>query len=251
MKETIKEKLLDLADDRYRKFASSLLPNTDNILGVRLPLLRKLAREIAGGDWRGYLEKADQETDGPADHEADREPNHEPNHEPNRKCFEEIMLQGLVLGYIKADIEETLRYVAEYIPKISNWSVCDSFCTSLKFTNNHKERVWNFLQTYFISKGEYNLRFGIVMLLDFYIEEEYIDRVLLLLDNVKHEGYYVKMAVAWAISICYVKLPEPTMKYLRKNTLDDFTYNKSLQKIIESYRVDTKAKEIIRSMKRK
>lgn len=88
------------------------------------------------------------------------------------------------------------------------------------------------------------------MLLDFYIEEEYISRVLQLLDSVEREGYYVKMAVAWAISICYVKLPEPTMKYLERNSLDDFTYNKALQKITESYRVDQDTKKMIRSMKR-
>lgn len=161
------------------------------------------------------------------------------------------MFQGMVLGYVKVDVEETLRYVAEFVPKIDNWSVCDSFCTGLKFTKDNKERVWDFLQPYFASKGEYELRFGIVMLLSFYIESDYIDRVLLLLDNVKHEGYYVKMAVAWAVSICCVKLPEPTMEYLRNNTLDGFTYNKALQKITESYRVDTGTKDFIRSLKRK
>ena len=212
MGESIREKILELADEPYQKFAAGLLPDIDNVLGVRLPLLRKLAREIAKGDWRGYMETAERES----------------------KYLEEIMLQGMVLGYVKADVEELLRYAALFVPKIDNWSVCDSFCTSLKFTHQHKERVWKFLQPYFSSKGEYELRFGVVMLLNYYVEEEYINRVLLHLDNVKHEGYYTKMAVAWAISVCYVKLPEQTMRYLRNNTLDDFTYHKSLQKITES-----------------
>lgn len=89
------------------------------------------------------------------------------------------------------------------------------------------------------------------MLLDFYIETEYIDMVLRLLDRVKHEGFYAKMAVAWAVSICYVKIPDITMEYLRNNTLDDFTYNKALQKITESNRVDKEIKSLIRSMKRR
>lgn len=160
------------------------------------------------------------------------------------------MLQGMVIGYVKTDIEELLSYVALFVPKIDNWSVCDSFCTGLKFTKENKERVWEFLQPYLSSKKEYEIRFGVVMLLDFYIETEYIERVLNLLDRVKHEGFYAKMAVAWAVSICYVKLPDSTMEYLRNNTLDDFTYNKALQKITESKRVDKETKNLIRSMKR-
>jgi 3-methyladenine DNA glycosylase AlkD len=227
MKEMIRQKLLELADEDYQKFSARLLPNIDNVIGVRLPLLRKLARKIAQGDWRRYMATAASE------------------------YFEEIMLQGMVIGYVKTDIEEILSYVADFIPKIDNWSVCDSFCTGLKFTNDYKERVWQFLQPYLISRQEYEIRFSVVMLLKFYIDDEYTDRVLELLDNIKHEGYYAKMAVAWAVSICFVKLPQPTMAYLKNNTLDDFTYNKALQKITESYQVDKETKDLIRSMKRK
>lgn len=101
------------------------------------------------------------------------------------------------------------------------------------------------------SKQEFEMRFGIVMLLNFYVEEDYIDKVLVLLDKAKNESYYVKIVVAWAISDCYVKFPEKTMEYLKNNTLDDFTYNKSLQKITESLKIDKETKEYIRSMKRK
>jgi 3-methyladenine DNA glycosylase AlkD len=227
MEKSIREKLLNLADEKYQKFTAALLPDVDNILGVRLPLLRKLAREIAKGDWRGYMTAAGHE------------------------YYEEIMLRGMVLGYVKADADEILRYVVGFVPKIDNWSVCDSFCSGLKFTKNHKAHVWDFLQPYFTSKGEYELRFGIVMLLNYYMDKEYINRVLLILDSVKRDGYYVRMAVAWAVSICYIKLPDRTMEYLKNNMLDDFTYNKALQKITESYRVDTAAKDFIRSLKRK
>jgi 3-methyladenine DNA glycosylase AlkD len=161
------------------------------------------------------------------------------------------MLQGMVIGYAKADVEETLRYVADFVPKIDNWSVCDSFCSGLKFAKTNKRRVWDFLQPYLASENEYDVRFGVVMRLQYYMDEEHIHFVLGLLDRVRHEGYYAKMAVAWALSICYVKFPEPTMAYLNNNTLDDVTYNKALQKITESYRVDQETKTLIRSMKRK
>jgi len=226
LEQSIKEQLLNLADEEYQKFATALIPTINNVIGVRLPELRKLARTIAKGDWRTFLAQAESD------------------------YFEEVMLQGMVLGYVKTDIEEILRYVADFIPKIDNWSVCDSFCISLKFTLKNKERVWDFIVPYLLSDKEYEIRFAVVMMLNFFIEEEYINRILQLLDKVSHEGYYAKMAVSWALSICYIKLPEPTMSYLLSNTLDDFTYNKALQKITESYRVDQETKTMIRAMKR-
>ncbi|RXI43616.1 DNA alkylation repair protein [Clostridium tetani] len=227
MNKKIREEIFELIDEDYKKFSSSLLPNIDNILGVRLPELRKLAKKVAKDDWRKFIDTAD------------------------NQYFEQIMLQGMVLGYIKINIEEILLYVAEFIPKIDNWSVCDSFCGGLKFTKNNMEQVWNFIQPFLSSKKEYEVRFAAVMLLDFYINDEYIDKVLKLLDNVNHPGYYAKMAVAWAVSICYIKFPEKTMDYLKNNNLDDFTYNKSLQKICESLRVDKETKKIIKAMRRK
>lgn len=109
---------------------------------------------------------------------------------------------------------------------------------------------WDFLQPCLESSGEFIVRFAVVMLLDYFITGEYIDRIYPVLDRIKHQGYYVKMAVAWAVSMCYVQFPEKTMAYLRNNTLDDFTYNKSLQKITESLCVDSETKKTIRAMKR-
>jgi 3-methyladenine DNA glycosylase AlkD len=224
---TIRDQLIEMAEPSYQKFASSLLPNIHNVMGIRLPFLRKMAKTMAKGDWRAYLEHARSE------------------------YFEEIMLQGMVIGYVKADVEEKLRYIADFVPKIDNWSVCDSFCIGLTFTKTNQARVWDFLQPYLRSEQEYELRFGVVMLLNFYIDEAYIHSVLQRLDEIRHDGYYVKMAVAWAVSICYIKAPETTQRYLQDNTLDDFTFHKALQKITESHRVDAETKAIIRAMKRK
>lgn len=227
MEKTIKEQIMELAEEEYRLFNSKLIPNIDNITGVRLPALRKIAQRIARSDWRSYLAEAEDD------------------------YFEETMLQGMVIGYAVKDIDEMLEYTARFVPKINNWSVCDSFCGGLKHTRSHLDKVWDFLQPYLQSDQEYDLRFGAVMLLEYYVLEDYIDRVLQILDGIRHEGYYVKMAVAWAVSICYIKLPEPTLAYLQHSTLDLFTYNKALQKITESYRVDQATKQMIRSMKRK
>lgn len=227
MNNLIQDQLKSLADEDYRRFSAALIPNINNVLGIRLPLLRKLAKQLARENWRTYLEEAGHE------------------------YFEEVMLQGMVIGYIKADMNELLPLVAAFVPKIDNWSVCDSFCISLKFVNKDKGRVWNFLRPYLESEQEYEIRFAIVILLNYYIEEEYIQQVLSSIDQIEHNGYYVKMAAAWAISICYIKFPETTELYLANNSLDDFTYNKTLQKITESYRVDPVTKTRIRAMKRK
>ncbi len=227
LNQKIREKIFELSDEKYKEFNTKISPTDSSIIGVRMPLLRKLAKEIAKGDWREYLKTAESD------------------------YYEEIMLQGIVIGCVKVDVEERLRLIGEFIPKIDGWGICDSFCNGLKFIKLNKERVWNFIQPYLKSDKEFYIRFGVVVLLDFYIDEVYINPVLDILDKVKKDDYYVKMAVAWAVSICYIKFPQSTMLYLKNNSLDDFTYNKSLQKIAESYRVDDGTKLIIKNMKRK
>lgn len=227
MEKTIREQLFENADEKYQTFSAGLLPNVGGIIGVRLPVLRKMAKKIAHGDWQGYLKTAQDD------------------------YFEEVMLQGLVIGYAAGGAQSLLSAVADFVPKINSWSVCDSFCIGLKFVKDNRECVWQFLQSYFHSQREYEVRFAVVMLLNFFVEEEYIERVLFVLHGVAHGGYYVKMAVAWAISQCFVRFPALTMAYLKENRLDDFTFNKALQKITESLCVDKETKTVIRRMKRR
>ncbi|MCM3781763.1 DNA alkylation repair protein [Neobacillus mesonae] len=227
MNETLRKQLIELSDPKYQQFTARLIPNIANLLGVRHPDLHKLAKNIAKDDWRTYLKQAEDE------------------------YFEEVMLQAMVIGYVKTDVDELLQYAADFIPKISNWSICDSFCSGMKITKLNKEKVWEFVLPYLTSQEIYDIRFGVVMLLTYYVDEEHIEQVLVQLDRIRSSEYYVQMAVAWAVSICYIKMPEPTMDYLKSNSLDKFTYNKALQKITESYQVSSENKVLIRSMKRK
>jgi len=227
----IQTELINAADKRYREFNSSLLPGTDNVLGVSIPKLRKfakqLAKELTKEEWSTFVKDA------------------------TPTYYEETMLQGMVIGLTKMELEDRMPYVKMFIPRINNWAVCDIFCGELKTTvNKHKEYMWDFIQTYLKSDQEFELRFGIVMLLH-YIDSEYIDHILIYSDTFRHEGYYAKMAMAWLLSICFVKFPEKTMNQLEQSNLDNWTYNKALQKIVESLRVDKATKEIIKSMKRK
>lgn len=223
----IKEKLLDLADEEYKKFHTSLCPNTIEILGVRAPKLRELAKEIVKSEnVKEYLENAIDDS------------------------YEEILLQGMVLGLWKTNIEEFTYYLEKFVPKIQSWAICDMSVSSFKIVKKNKEYIWNFLQKYLKSDKEYEIRFVLVMILNYYIEEEYLEEVFKILNSINNDAYYVKMAKAWTIQVAFISFPVESIKFLENNKLDDWTYNKALQKILESYKVSEETKQIIRNMKR-
>lgn len=226
MNDPIREKLFLQVDAVYGEFSRRLLPGKENILGVRLPVLRQMAKEIAKGNWQEFL------------------------HHARDDYFEEVMLQGMVIGYVKGELEELLPFVAEFIPKIDNWSVCDSFCAGLKITKKYRDEMWDFIEPYFQLRKAFEVRFAVVMALSYYVDQEYAGKVFQQLDSIRHENYYVKMAVAWAVSTYYTKLPKETMAYLKNNSLDSSTYNKAIQKIVESSTTTQEEKAAIQKMKR-
>lgn len=227
MKQKIKEKLLELADSKYKEFHSGLCPGTDNIIGVRVPVLRNYAKELTKEYEVNELLK-----------------------QIDNQYYEEIMLQGMLIGLAKQDFGMMQKQIEEFIPKIDNWAVCDVFCAGLKATKKRKEKMWHFIQEYLLSDQEFEIRFGVVMILDYYIEEDYLEKDFEIFDSITSQAYYVQMAVAWAISICLIKFYDETIQYLKTANLDDFTYNKALQKAIESYRITDEKKQVLREMKR-
>lgn len=240
----VREEIIKLAEPSYQQFSSKLLPGTERIVGVRLPLLRKLAKQIIKKqDWREYLSMT-----LIGDTEAGTSP--EKTTACEGELFEEIMLQGFLIGYAPLSLEERFAYLDKFIPKIDNWSVCDSVCATMKFTLENKKETWNYLQKHVKSGEEYGIRFAVVMYINYYINEEYFDRVLEELGEIKHPAYYVKMAVAWALSMCYVFNTKKTENFLQTCTLDDFTYNKAIQKVIESRQIDKQKKEELKKKKR-
>ena len=224
----IETRLFAVADAKYKEFHSRLVPGSRPIIGVRLPQLRALAKEILQQcDWRTYLQQAED------------------------TYVEETMLQALVLSKAPCkDFEEYLQWIATFVPKIDSWAICDTFCSGLKTMRKHPTRVWDFLQPYLHSDKEYELRFAVVMLLDHYVTADYLPQLFTHFNRIRHEGYYVKMAVAWTISVCFAKFPEPTLHYLQKEAqLDPETQQKALQKIVESLRITPEMKAIIQGMR--
>ena len=121
----VKAQLLELAEPSYQQFSSRLLPGTPDILGVRLPILRKMAKQIAKENWREFLNQNDD------------------------IYFEEIMLRGMVIGYIKdISIHEVMKHIQIFVPQINNWSVCDSFCSGLKITKQYQKQFWPMITYY-------------------------------------------------------------------------------------------------------
>ena len=225
----IKKEIISLTDEKYKKFHSNLCPGTVNILGVRVPILRNYAKELSNKySIDDLLNEIDEE------------------------YYEEIMLKGMLIGLNKKlEWNELEKYIKEFVPKIDNWAVCDVFCAGLKVTNKYKKEMWNLINKYINSKNEFEVRFAIVMILDYYIDEVYLQADFKIFNNVKLDKYYVKMAVAWAISICLINFYNETIKYLENNVfLDNWTYNKAIQKAIESYRITNERKDELRRMKK-
>ena len=226
----VSNELINLVDKDFKSFNEKVIPDTNReLLGVRIPLLRNLAKKIVKeDDWKGWLEVV------------------------SDKYFEEILLQGLVIAYAKDDFKTKIPLIKKFIPKMDSWAITDSFVPTLKIKNSELELVFNFINSYLNSNKEYEIRFGIIMLLDYFIVDDYVEKVIEILDKINHEGYYVKMAAAWCLAEIGIKYNDLLMEYLNgKNNLDDFTFNKTLQKMIESYRISKEQKEVLRKMKRK
>lgn len=222
----IRERLFALSEPEFQKFSAALIPGEERMLGVRLPALRVLAKEIARSDgWVDYLAAAP------------------------RDYFEEIMLRGMIIGAVRISPEERIRRIQAFIPKIDSWSICDSFCAGLKFATKNREMVFSFVRPYCGSKKEFEARFGYVMLLDFFLTEEYIDAVLSLVSSFSHPAYYAKMAVAWLLATALAKFPSQAMRCLKTAPLDDFTYRKTIQKALESFRVPPALKQELRELR--
>lgn len=226
--EEIEKRLLEISEESQKKLNVKLCPDTNKeILGVRIPNLRKLAKEIVKEEkWEQFIK------------------------ESQDKYFEEVLLQGLAIAYSKKSLQEKYDYMKEFIPKMDSWAMTDTFTPTLKVKDNELENYWKYIIPYTKSKKEFEVRFAIISMLDYYVRDEYVNQVIETLDNIKHEGYYVKMAVAWTLAEIGIKFNELLMNYLNSNNnLDKFTFNKTLQKMIESYRISDKQKDILRKMK--
>lgn len=226
-RQEIKEKLKDMAEENYKQLQEKLCPTQDKILGIRIPDLREYAKQIAKKDWKKYLEEMDEE------------------------FFEEKILYGFILGYAKMEYKEKVFYVKKFVPKIDNWCTCDCCTSSFKFIQKNREEFLELIEKYAKSDKEFENRFALVCLLDHYILPEYLDRIFKIIDGIKSDKYYVSMAKAWLLAELYIKQEKETEKYLEQANISDSTYNRAIQKMLDSYRISKEKKDELRTRKRK
>lgn len=213
------------ADADYRAFQQRLLPGVENYLGVRLPVLKKMARELVKADWRAELAAPD-------------------------ATYEEVMLRGMVVGAAPVSLPERFALIEGFLPAVDNWGVCDSFCAALRDAREYKTEYLEFIKRYVDSPEEFEARFAAVMLLWYYAGPEDVAQSLALYGRIRQPGLYARMAVAWGYSVFAAADFAAALAAMEAARLDDFTWNKALQKMRESRRLGPEQKQMAQRCKR-
>lgn len=225
--EKIKSKLFELQDLEYKAFHSRLMPtiSPETIIGVRTPALRKFAKEIA---------KYDVVEDFIAD--------------LPHTFYEENNLHGFLVEGIK-DFDQCLAEVDRFLPYVDNWATCDMMRP--KVFKKNPQKLLPKIEAWITSGRTYTVRYGIGMLMTYFLEEHfdviYVDKVA----AVESDEYYVKMMVAWYFATALAKQWDAVIPFIEEGRLEVWTHNKAIQKAIESYRITPEQKVYLRGMKRK
>ena len=221
----ILKELLDLREEEYADFQSRLTPGIDRerFIGVRIPKLRKLAgifkKTTASKEFLGEL----------------------PHY-----YFEENMLHGLLIAEIK-DYDMCIAELEKFLPFIDNWAVCDVL--SPKVFKKHKTELFSEIRKWSDSKDTYICRFGIGMLMRYFLDEDFTPEHLKIPANIHSEEYYVNMMIAWFFATALAKQWEASLPYIEARSLDDWTHNKAIQKARESLRISKERKDYLKGLK--
>ena len=215
-----------LQDLKYRDFHTSLVLNSKyEFIGIRVPQMRDIAKQIAKGNIEEFLKFAQ-------DH-----------------YYEEVMVQGLVIAKIK-DEKVFDKYFKKFIKKIDNWAICDSFCSSCKIVEKHEDKYFTEAVELCLNSKEFISRVGLIIILDHFIKEENLSIIFDTLNKITSDKFYINMAEAWLVCEMYTKFPKETEKFLKKNNMNNFTQNKAISKIHDSFRVSAKEKELLKKYKK-
>ena len=221
----ILDEILKNCDSTYCEFSKKLIPDTDNILGVRAPVLKQIAKKYANTDTGlGFLRSLP------------------------HKYHDEDMAHAYMLGFLKCSYEERKSLLMEFLPYVKNWAVADSLCMGLKDFFKDKEKSLDLVLSLTKSDMPYFVRVGLVCMLCYYVKKEYLPTLTKVCESIKSEHYYVKMALSWLISVMLVKEYESSLSLL-DGRLNTWVHNKSIQKACESYRIDKERKQYLKTLK--
>ncbi len=223
----IREDLFANQDIKYRDFQSKLTPNIDaqKAIGVRTPVLRKLAKEyIKRPDINEFLDALPHE------------------------YFDENQIHGFIISEIK-DFEKCILAIEAFLPHVDNWATCDQM--SPKCFKKNRVLLEPYIYDWIQSAHTYTVRFAVVTLMSQYLDDDFDEKYLKLMSKINSEEYYINMAVAWYFATALAKQYDATIGYIENGVLPVWTHNKTIQKAIESYRISDSQKEYLRELKRR
>ena len=217
------EYLYSLGDAEYKKFNQRIIPDTPNLIGIRVPIMRKIAKELAKGNYSEFLALKKGVT------------------------HEEIIIEGLVMTNIKCAYPQLLAYLKAFADKIYNWAICDT--VSFKRIKLFTAELWNDIPYFINHKNPWVVRFGLGMLLEFYINDMYINDVLEIVQSTESDFYYVQMMQAWLIATAFTKERDTTLEFLKSASVSDTVFNMTVRKIRDSYKVSREDKDLVKSIR--
>lgn len=221
----IREKLSSLQDLKYRDMQVRIIPSVkpESIIGVRTPELRKMAKELAQSREIGvFLENLP------------------------HKFFEENQLHAFIVSGMK-DYRECLGALNRFLPYVDNWATCDQM--SPRVFKKHRPELMESIRGWLGSVETYTIRFGIGMLMEHYLDEDYDPACPEMVAAVRSEEYYVNMMIAWYFATALAKQYEAVLPFITEHRLDTWTHNKAIQKAIESFRITPEQKKYLKSLK--
>ena len=223
--EEIREELFRLQDSKYREFQSKLIPNVplDSVIGVRTPALRKYAKELAKREEIGEFL-----SDVP------------------HQYFDENQLHAFIISQLK-DFGRCMEYVRAFLPYVDNWATCDQL--SPKVFGKNKGDLLKQIREWIGSGDTYTVRFGIGMLMQYFLDEDFDPEYPELVAQIRSEEYYVNMMKAWYFATALAKQYETVLPFIEERRLDDWTHRKSIQKAVESYRITEEQKKYLKTLK--
>ena len=216
--------LISLKDDKNKDFSKKLITTKYEILGIKIPVLRDIAKQIKKGNYLSFLKYN------------------------NYKYYEEVMIRSFVIAYSK-DLDLLDKYLDECNNYIDNWSACDSFTSSLKHIKNN-DYFFNKFKSFTLSNEEYKVRVGITSILFNFVNDKYIDEIFNIIDNVTLDTYYINMSISWLLCDCFIKQRDKTLKYIKHTKVNNFTFNKFISKCNDSYRVSKEDKLFLKTLKK-
>lgn len=218
----IQTTLLSLQDTKYRDFHAKLMPNIDKntIIGVRVPQIRALAKEIKGEE-DAFLK------------------------ELPHKYYEENNLHAVLVSEMK-DFDECIRRLDEFLPFVDNWATCDIM--KPKPFRNNKEKLLLQTEKWLKSEHTYTVRFAIEMLMTHFLDEDFDEKYLEQVSGIKSDEYYINMMIAWYFATALAKKWDFAVKYLEEKRLSKWVHNKTIRKAIESYRITENQKKYLRTL---